>query len=296
MEDKLEKIKNLGLEIVCDSPRLYATYGDYTKQVMAKIGETSFNGEEILRAHFTTLPFSIKPNEYWDAKTKELFVDGRKLLFTPFQFDYLKWNAMLGIKVIPDALVLNDVLTCLKSTFGIHNEKSITEAINLNLRGVFSTVVDSFGQINRAYLCKVLVPYEKKLKEDLRLSCIIRDKLKMEDKTRKEQSPEYEAERLKQCIKDVFKEFKIRGEKDSIDLISYVIYDYLDKHKILNISPEEKKALMSEANTRIVLIENGATLKSLTSKAVGYNNEATVCMAKRLAVRNFFNSINELSV
>lgn len=296
MEDKLEKIKNLGLEIVSKKPRMEATFGEYTDSVLKKVDSTSETGVSILEAHFATLPFSIKQPEYWEKKSKELTIDGRKLFFTPFQFDYLKWNAMLGIKVLPDEIVLNDVLMCLKSDFGVHNEESITEAIKLNLRGYFPSMVESFGQVNRIYISKLLVMYEKKLKDDLKLAYIIRDNLKMEDKSREETDPAFVEKRMKEAINEVFKEFKRIGDVNSVDLISYVIYDFLDKRKILNITPEEKKSLMEEANTRIVLIENAATLKGLVSRLVGYDKDATISMAKRLAVRNYFNTISSLEL
>lgn len=290
MNTDLAHIQNLGLAVIGEKPRLQSAFPENAGQIINAVELESKGAHMVITSHYHSLPFVSKPEDYWTNRTQSMEIEGRKMNFTKFQFDYLGWNAMIGLRNLPDELVLNDVILCLKSDFGIHNEESIRTAIKLNLRGDFGEVIEAYGQFNRIYLTKIMVGYEKKLKSDHKRAIELRDKLKAPI----ELTDEEKEAKLIDSIKDVFSEFKKIGNTQSVDLISCAIYDYLDKKKIIQLTPDEKNSLMQLAAVDVAVIKGKGI--SVAEVLKDEYKPDRISMSKRLAVRNYFNTIQKLEI
>ena len=199
---------------------------------------------------------------------------------------------MVGLRNVSDDLtILADLQNCIKEEFKIHNEESIKTAIKMNLRGDFGEVIEAYGQFNRIYLTKIMVGYEKKLLRDHKRALEIRNKMQQHVELTEEEKEDL----LKKSIVDVFAEYKTQGKTESIELISYAIYDYLYKRKILDLTPDEKHGLMNRAKVYVVThVDNKLSLSKLMDNEKTANDVKTI--AKRIAVMDYFNKIEKLEL
>lgn len=110
--------------------------------------------------------------------------------------------------------------------------------------------------------------------------------------------PEAVEAKMKNLVMQVFHEYKLTDNKS---IISYPIYNYLESKKLLLLSPEEKKGLMEDAKQELKEIhrmkKSGMDIsKALQSITEGQKDDEIVLIAKRLAVRNFFDNTDTLNL
>lgn len=286
MSNYLEKTENLSLAVNVDKPRLFAALRENANEIINAVELEQKGAHSLITSHYFSLPFSSKPESYWIEKNMKY----EELLFTKFQFDYMGWSIMVGIRNLPDQIVLGDVLECLKESFGIHNEESIKTAIKMNLRGDFEEVFEPFGQINRVFITKIMSAYEKKLLKAHKRAIEIRNKLD-EPQELTEQEKEF---KLIVSIQDVFEQFKQVKNNQSVELISHAIYDYLAKKGIIVLTKEQKDSLMTLSSVEVAVLKGkGISVNEILKDEFKADR---VSMAKRMAVRNYFNSIETLNL
>lgn len=271
-----EEAKNMNLSTQ-NANRLEITFGENAKKILNTL-EIEIKGSNLaLNAHYDSLPFQSKNLSYWG------YIDeNKKYILNPssnIKNDFHSWCAMLGIKYAPDQLQWDDLKDCLINDLSIHNEESIKLAIRMNLKQ--DTPIEPFGLINRVFLTKIIVKYEIFLKEANKRAIEIREKLKP-----KIELTESEIEdKMVKSIHETFLNFKARNE-NSIEFIASPICDYLQKRGIELVSNERKKELMDLARIYLNGLKDNPSLIP--------SQDELIPIAKRMAVRDYFNSITKL--
>jgi hypothetical protein len=281
MIQSLEKVKNLSLEVNHPTPRIFSVFGEQLENVINAVELESTGASLVLKAHYENLPFGSKPQSYWDEKNVKV----GEILFTKFLADYMSWSVMIGLRNYLDDLALLDLKNCLLEEYTIHNEESVKTAIKMNLRGDFGDVIEAFGQFNRIYLTKIMSGYQKKLLQDHKRAIEIREKLKKPIELTDKQKEDL----LKIEIQNVYHEYVVEL-RDDIELISYVMYDYLDKVGKIKLDKDKKDKLMEQSkNELLTMPKNKYSIQDLDN-----NKNAKlelVVIAKRIAVKNYFNEL-----
>jgi hypothetical protein len=262
MENELipYEVRNASPLVFQTLPRLVATFGEQHEKILACVAEIDVHATELITTHYSSLNFSSKPDDYWDKV---------------FKSDYLSWGVMIGIREVPDQIAILDVLDTLKSTFGIHNEQSIKEAIKMNLRGLFPNgAISHFGRLDRVYLTAVMNEYEKLLKKAHKQAIEARDKFK------EEISETEKWEMACKSVKQTFNDFAIKENWEQ--QISYAHYNVLEKSGIKVCEDAAKSGYMNEAKDYI----NNNSLSTMNSV-----EKEVINVAKRMAVRDLFRKL-----
>lgn len=281
MNKQLEEARSLGLAINHTHPRLFSAFGDNIENIINAVELESTGAKMVLKSHYDKLPFISKPATYWEDKKVKV----GEILWTQFMADYMSWTIMLGIRNLIDEFSILDLKTCILEEFNIHNEESVRTAIKMNLRGDFGEIIEAFGQFNRIYFTKIMSQYEKKLLRDHKRAIEIRNKLIQPI----ELSEEEKEELLKKEIQKVYNSYVVEIRND-IELISYVMYDYLDRIGKISLDKMQKDKLMNDARIELLMIpKNKYTIHDLDSNKSA--KQELVVIAKRIAVKNYFNAL-----
>lgn len=211
-----------------------------------------------------------------------------------FVADYLNFKMLAGLRTGDvDDYTFDDVKSCCMDELAIHNEESVKMAIKMNLAGKFGKIYEPYEQINRKFLMEIMNGYDAELKKAHKLA------IKHRDEMNKPAPPTEEelAKKLKDAIYDGFLSFK--RNKD-LNIISHVEYDYLDRCGIKVVSDEKKAQLMVEAKAHLTVVySQGHIAKGVEEmKKILNDGRASeiVMMAKKLAVRDYYESIEKLEI
>ncbi len=287
MNNYVEKVENLSLLVNGDKPRLLAVFPQKANEIINSVESEIKGAHALITSHYFSLPFESKPETYWTEKNMKY----EQLFFTKFQFDYMAWSIMVGIRNLPDQIVLGDVLECLKESFGIHNEESIKTAIKMNLQGQFDEVVEPFGQVNRVYITKIMTAYEKKLLVAHKRAIQLRDKDKGVEHT-----PEQKEQKFRDAVVESFNIFKQFGEES---ILTFNMYDLLDRLGKINFTKAEKDQFMYRAKARLQDI-NDKPGNRIAITPLDFSNGDTklklVNIAKVMAVAEYFRTIETLEL
>ena len=182
---------------------------------------------------------------------------------------------MAGIRTLPDEYLQIEIRDLILKEFGWHNENSICEAINMNLRGKYWETIEPFDSLNNVFLTKLMSKYEIELRRAHKRAVEIRDKLKKPVELTEEQKDA----KIEMSIKELHSDHK-NGLLQGIDGISSVIYDFLDKKGELSFTAEEKNESMTQGK---------AYLKSFSKNQKDeFTKEEIIIVAKRMLVKKYF--------
>lgn len=270
MSTEISKIQELGLQVMPNQTKLAATFGENRNEIINAVELESSGAKLVITAHYASLPFGSKPDEYWNGKFKE---------------DYAGLCVMCGIRNFTENLGLLDLKNCLVDDYPIHNEESLRIAVKMNLKGILGTTVEPFGEFNRVFVTKIMTPYENKLKRDHKRAIEIRAQLS----PKKELTESEKETLLKNEIQMCYHRYVVSMSND-IELISYVMYDCLERCGKLSIPKEGKDELMNKAKAHLLTIpKNKYTFADMNIVADAKNQ--VIVIAKRLAVRDYFNQL-----
>lgn len=230
----------------------------------------------LIEVHYSALPFASKEQVYWAKQ---------------FPKDLLGWAALVGIRSEPDELIENDIISTLVGEFPYLNENSVVDALKMNLRGGLSERYEPYNQINRVFLTKVLCDYEKKVKQANKRAMEIRDRDKVVELT-----PEQKEQKFRDAVIESFNIFKQFGEES---ILTFNMYDLLDRLGKINFSKAEKDQFMYRAKARLQDINDNPNNR-IAITPLDFSNGDTklklVNIAKVMAVAEYFRTIETLEL
>ena len=232
--------------------------------------------KELILTHYSSLGFGSKMQGWWENE---------------FPKEFLRWCIMLGIRhTQSDLEAILDVKNCLVEDYPIHNENSLKLAFKLNMKGTLGEPIEPFGQINRVFITKVMERYEKKLKEDHKRAIEIRNKLTAPVEVEMSQAEKDKA--MQKAMDDCYRQY-VDELRNDIDLISSVMYDFLERKGVKVVEDDVKNDLMVQAEAYLVMIERMADGKIQKTSLENWlpNPNDVVSVAKRLAVRDYWNKL-----
>jgi hypothetical protein len=238
---------------------------------------------ELVKMHYSSLPFASKPEEYWEKIQKP----------DNFYAHVFRWCTVLGIrKDLPDGIETEDMHRALLKDYPHLNENSVTDAIQKNLQGKYMPKIEAYNRLNMKFLFELLTAYERDLIVAHKLAVAARDK---HNQPTEPTPAEIEAKNI-EAMKSVFEEFKRTGNES---LISSRYYDFLNSRKLIppygglkkqfliDAREELKRTKASDVNVR----QADKIMKEIES---GGSQDEVLLIAKKLTVIHFFNEIETL--
>lgn len=277
---QLQEIQNLKLSVECELPRLRSSFGGNYNVVLQQAESKNPGAHKLITTHYSSLSFQSKPVKYWEQQ---------------FVLDYANFMMLTGIRAgTIDDFIFDDVKSCCAIDLAIHNEESIKAAIKMNLAGKFAKVYEPYEQINRKFLMEIMTAYDSELKKAHKLA------IKLRDEMNKPKPPT--PEEIEQKTKDgIIESFLMYKRLNDLNIISHVEYDYLERHGITLVSKERKVQLMVEAKAHLTVVYGQGSIakgfeevKRELAEGIRYNE--IVAMAKKLAVRDYYATIETLKI
>jgi hypothetical protein len=182
--------------------------------------------------------------------------------------------------------VENDVIHTLKGEFPHLNENSVVDAIKMNLRGGLKERYEPYGQINRVFLTKVLTDYESHVKLANKRAMQIRDQNKVVELTDEQKQQLFE--------KSVLESFDLYRRSLDETLITFNMYDLLDKKGILKIEASRKKEYMTMAKYKLQDIIDKPNNRIVITQLDPNNTDTNlqiINIAKCMIVKDYFNEL-----
>lgn len=241
------------------------------------------NKKDFITTYYASQNFKLKSPEYWQ-KGK---ADG-------FRVHYNGWMLLLNIRSYPDEMTVLAVESCLKNDYGHMNEKCVTDALKMNLRGEFKPMIEAYQLINENFLIKLLSAYNEQLREAHKIAVKLRD----EANKKTEPTPEEIEAKNIAAMKSVFTEFKQTGNEQ---LISGLYFDFFHARGLITLTNDQKRGYLKQAQSKLKEIKtNGEGMisadKIIKSIDAGGYDEEVRAIGRKLAIIDFFNTTDNLPI
>lgn len=274
---------------VSQNQRLTIFLGNKGDSVKREIEMHDKNAMEIVKTHYSSTPFNMKPTEYWEKAPKADI----------FRAHLFKWCSLCGVRKdeLPDDVAIELIRESLVKSYPYMNENSVTDALHKNLAGEFSErVVMFYNKFDAKYVYDILFAYDEHLRKSHKLAVDV--KKKYENIEPEEPTPEQTEAKNIEAMKEVFSEYKQTGNET---LISGLYYDFFNDRGLIKFDKQKKLEFMERARVKlkeVKVVGHGMIAADKILKEIekgGYKDEV-ISMAKRITVIEFFNSIEKLEL
>jgi hypothetical protein len=287
MATDLQKIsEQTSLVVRHDTTRIDLVFGEHKELCLIKVESQYTGGLLMLNAHYCSLGFGSKPNEYWEKKVSE---DGK---LSQFQMDVAKWVYKAGVRDLPDKITQDELQETLILEYPNDNEKSLEKAIRMNFKGQKWETIQAFNLMNCVFVSQILSKYQKELSDVNRIAIKERNRLrKLESEA--ELDPIEAADKTIRLVGESFVKYKENYNEGIIGLCS-VEYDVLKARKCLLLSDDEVRCYFKKAEDYYVTMFDGSMLSIITN--IENKKDAIIKIAKRLAVADYYATIKSLEL
>ena len=278
---EIQKInqEQMTLSVVSQFPRLQGFMGKASMNCL-EVPEMG-NKKDFITTYYASQNFKLKSPEYW----KKGKADG-------FRVHYNAWMLLLNIRSYPDEMTVLAVESCLKNDYGHMNEKCVTDALKMNLRGEFKPMIEAYQLINENFLIKLLSAYNEQLREAHKIA------VKLRDEANKKPDPtpdEIEAKNIA-AMKSVFAEFKQTGNEE---LISGLYFDFFSRRGLIKLNNDQKLAYLETAKSRLKEMKSKnegmvTAAKILKDIDAGGHESEVRTIGRKLAIIDFFKNTESL--